>query len=81
MMMTADRELWAAAYRLYQNHVKALEGASQDQLSAFFEKLARDCSTFAAENGPQGQLFARFLYELIEARTQDQRREDSPENT
>ena len=69
--MAANRELWAAAYRFYQSHVKELEAAQQDQLSAVFEKLARECSIFAAENGPEGQLFARFLYELIEARAQD----------
>ena len=70
--MAANRDLWAAAYRFYQSHVQELESAQQDQLSAIFEKLARDCCTFAAENGLQGQLFARFLYELIEAGTQDQ---------
>lgn len=70
--MAANRELWAAAYRFYQSHVKEMEGAPQDQLSAIFENLARDCSTFATENGREGQLFARFLYELIEARAKDQ---------
>lgn len=70
--MAANRELWGAAYRFYQSHVKELEAAQQDQLPSVFEKLARDCCVFAAENGGEGQLFARFLYELIEAVTKDQ---------
>lgn len=76
--MAANRELWAAAYRLYQEHAAALEAAPQDQTSAIFEKLARECLDLSRESGREGQLLSAAVYEMLAARAEDQRAEAEP---
>ena len=71
--MASTRELWAAAYRLYQEHAAALEAAPQDQTSAIFEKLAKECLDLSRGNGREGQLLSRAVYEMLAARAEDQR--------
>ena len=65
--MDANRELWASAYKFYQEQVKLLE-ESRSNLAEYFIGLADDIVALSKETDEEGAELWQGIYAMLEAR-------------
>ena len=65
--MDTKRELWSAAYRLYQEQCKAIDGGVPD-LAEYFMGLAEEISDRCVKTDAEGAELWKGVYGMLEKR-------------
>ena len=66
-MMDTKRDLWAKAYRYYQEQCKMLEAGVSD-LAEYFVRLAVDIAALSKETDEEGAALWNGVYAMLERR-------------
>lgn len=66
--MDSNRELWADAYRFYQDQAQRME-KSRDDLTTYFCNLAQEIGTRSPQASPEAKCLWKAIYEMLEVRS------------